>query len=80
MQKLKQAGYPIKGNFMFTGVVQEEPAEMVGMNHLVDKTFVEKGLTYDAMVSSEATSLKVYCGHRGSCRNVGYGLWENISW
>jgi len=56
---------PFKGTYMFTGVVQEEPAEMVGMIHLVDKTFPAKGLTYDAMVTSEATSLKLYCGHRG---------------
>lgn len=63
--KLREKGFPIKGTFMFTGVVQEEPAEMVGMLHLVDKTLPEKGLTYDAMVSSEATSLKLYCGHRG---------------
>lgn len=63
--KLREKGFPIQGTFMFTGVVQEEPAEMVGMLHLVDKTLPEKGLTYDAMVSSEATSLKLYCGHRG---------------
>lgn len=63
--KLREQGVPIKGNFMFTGVVQEEPAEMVGMMHLVDKTLPAKGLDYDAMVSSEATSLKLYCGHRG---------------
>ncbi len=63
--KLKAQGIPIKGTFMFTGVVQEEPAEMVGMKYLIDKTFAEKGLSYDAMVSSEATSLKIYCGHRG---------------
>jgi putative selenium metabolism hydrolase len=63
--KLREEGFPIKGNFMFTGVVQEEPAEMVGMIHLVDKTLPERGLSYDAMVSSEATSLKLYCGHRG---------------
>jgi putative selenium metabolism hydrolase len=63
--KLKEKGIPMKGDFMFTGVVQEEPAEMVGMLHLVDKTLPAKGLTYDAMVSSEATSLKLYCGHRG---------------
>ena len=63
--KLREKGFPIKGSFMFTGVVQEEPAEMVGMLHLIDKTLPEKGLTYDAMVSSEATSLKLYCGHRG---------------
>ncbi|MDR0856669.1 MAG: M20/M25/M40 family metallo-hydrolase [Clostridiales bacterium] len=62
---LKKAGASVKGDFMFTGVVQEEPAEMVGMTHLVDKTLPERGLHYDAMVSSEATSLKLYLGHRG---------------
>jgi putative selenium metabolism hydrolase len=65
LAKLRDKGYPVKGTFMFTGVVQEEPAEMVGMLHLVDKTFPARGLSYDAMVSSEATSLKLYCGHRG---------------
>lgn len=65
--KLKEMGYKFNGNFMYTGVVQEEPAEMVGMSYLIDKTFPEKGLTYDAMVSSEATSLKLYLGHRGRC-------------
>ncbi|ADY55681.1 peptidase dimerization domain protein [Syntrophobotulus glycolicus DSM 8271] len=63
--KLREKGFPLKGRFLFTGVVQEEPAEMVGMLHLLDQTFPAKGLTYDAMVSSEATSLKIYCGHRG---------------
>jgi putative selenium metabolism hydrolase len=63
--KLREKGYGFKGKFMFTGVVQEEPAEMVGMIHLIDKTLPAKGLTYDAMVSSEATSLKLYLGHRG---------------
>lgn len=65
LAKLKERGFPVKGDFMFTGVVQEEPAEMVGMLHLVDKTLPQRGLSYDAMVSSEATSLKLYCGHRG---------------
>ena len=63
--RLKKLGYSFKGRYMFTGVVQEEAAEMVGMIHLVDKTFPKRGLNYDAMVSSEATSLKIYCGHRG---------------
>ncbi|MDR3317838.1 MAG: M20/M25/M40 family metallo-hydrolase, partial [Clostridiales bacterium] len=62
---LKKAGIKFKGSFMFTGVVQEEPAEMVGMMHLVNVTLPEHKLTYDAMVSSEATSLKLYLGHRG---------------
>lgn len=63
--KMRKQGLQFPGRFMFAGVVQEEPAEMVGMSHLIDKTFPEKKLTYDAMVSSEATSLKLYCGHRG---------------
>jgi putative selenium metabolism hydrolase len=63
--KLRQEGYKLKGTFMFTGVVQEEPAEMIGMIHLIDKTFKEKNMDYDLMVSSEASSLKLYCGHRG---------------
>jgi putative selenium metabolism hydrolase len=63
--KLREMGYKFKGKFMFQGVVQEEPAEMVGMKHVIDKTLPAKGWTYDAMVSSEATSLKLYLGHRG---------------
>lgn len=62
---MKKDGFKFKGNFMFTGVVQEEPAESVGMTYMVDETFPKKGYTYDAMVSCEATSLKLYCGHRG---------------
>ena len=42
----------VQGRFMYTGVVQEEPAEMVGMSYLII-TIQEKGLDYDAMVSSE---------------------------
>lgn len=63
--KLRELGYKFKGNYIYTGVVQEEPAEMAGMSYLIDKTFKEKGIDYDAMVSSEATSLKLYLGHRG---------------
>lgn len=63
--KLREMGYKIRGTFMYTGVVQEEPAEMVGMSYLIDNTFKEKRLDYDAMVSSEATSLSLYLGHRG---------------
>lgn len=63
--KLRQKDYKFKGKFVFTGVVLEEPAQMMGMTHLVDKTFPEKGIKYDAVVSSEASSLKLYLGHRG---------------
>ena len=65
LAKLKKDGYTFKGTFMFTGVVLEEPAENIGMKYLVEKTFPERGLDYDCLVSSEATSLKLYLGHRG---------------
>jgi putative selenium metabolism hydrolase len=63
--RLKELGYKIKGKFMFTGVVLEEPAEQLGMIKLVDETLPAKGIDYDGVVSCEATSLKLYLGHRG---------------
>ncbi len=63
--KLRQKGYPLKGTFMFTGVVHEESSECAGMQYLVDTTFPERKLDYDVLVSSEATSLNLYLGHRG---------------
>lgn len=63
--KLRESGYNLKGNFMFTGVVLEEPAEMLGMIKLTEETLPKMGLSYDGVVSSEATALKLYLGHRG---------------
>lgn len=63
--ELRKMGYPIKGRFIFTGVVLEEPAEQLGMIKLIDDTFPAEGLTYDGVVSCEATALKLYLGHRG---------------
>ena len=62
---LRQMGYRLKGRFMFAGVVLEEPAEQIGMIKLVDETLPSKGWDYDGVVSSEATGLKLYLGHRG---------------
>lgn len=63
--RLREKGYQISGNYMFTGVVLEEPAEQLGMIKLIDETLPQKGLTYDGVVSCEATGLKIYLGHRG---------------
>lgn len=62
---LKKCGAPIKGDYIFMGVVQEEPAEMFGMRHFCDVTMEEHGIDFDLMVSSEATDLDLYLGHRG---------------
>ena len=63
--KLRARGCKIAGNFMFTGVVLEEPAEQLGMIKLLDETLPAKGLSFDGVVSCEATGLKLYLGHRG---------------
>ncbi|QGY38636.1 YgeY family selenium metabolism-linked hydrolase [Pseudodesulfovibrio cashew] len=62
---LKRCGAPLKGDFIFMGVVQEEPAEMFGMRHFCDVTMPERGIDFDLMVSSEATDLDLFLGHRG---------------
>ncbi len=62
---LRKKGYPIKGRYLFTGVVLEEPAEQLGMIKLIDDTFPREGIEYDGVVSCEATALKLYLGHRG---------------
>lgn len=63
--KLRELGREICGTYMFTGVVLEEPAEQLGMIKLVDETLPSRDLNYDGVVSCEATSLKLYLGHRG---------------
>lgn len=62
---LKKQGYKLKGKYMLTMVVLEEPAEMIGMIKLLEETLPENGLKADACVSCEPSSLKLYLGHRG---------------
>jgi len=62
---LHQAGIRLRGDYIVTGVVQEEPAEMLGIQYLCDKTFPAHGLRFDLMISSEATGLNLFLGHRG---------------
>jgi putative selenium metabolism hydrolase len=63
--QLRKLGYEVKGNYMFTGTVLEEPAEQLGMIKLIDETLPQRGLSFDGVVSCEATGLKLYLGHRG---------------
>ena len=65
LARLKKEGFGFKGNYMVSAVVMEEPAEQIGMIGLYEQTLPARGLTVDGVVSCEATSLKIYCGHRG---------------
>lgn len=62
---LRERGFPVKGRLIFTMTVLEESAEMLGMIKLMDETFPKHGLSADVCISCEATSLKLYLGHRG---------------
>lgn len=62
--RLKKEGYPVKGNYMFTGVVLEEPAEQIGMITLLE-TLKGRQIPVHGVVSCEATGLRLYLGHRG---------------
>lgn len=63
--QLKKEGYPVKGDYIYSGVVLEEPAEQIGMKGLMEETFVKRGIHVDGVISCEATGLKLYLGHRG---------------
>jgi hypothetical protein len=63
---LVKEGYTIKGNYLFTASVLEEPAEQIGMIGLYEHTLQHKGYIVDGAVSCESTSPKLYLGHRGS--------------
>lgn len=62
---LLRTGVKLRGDYIVSGVVQEEPAEMFGIQFLCDKTLPARGLRLDLMISSEATGLDLYLGHRG---------------
>lgn len=54
-----------KGDIIVSGVVLEEPAERLGMAHLCDVTFVQRGIKIDFVVLGEPSNLKLMLGHRG---------------
>lgn len=65
LARLKKEGYGFKGNYIYSGVVLEEPAEQIGMRGLIEDTFAERNIRVDGVVSCEATGLQLYLGHRG---------------
>ncbi|MHC1760926.1 MAG: YgeY family selenium metabolism-linked hydrolase [Negativicutes bacterium] len=62
---LRRAEISLRGDYIVTGVVQEEPAEMFGIQFLCSKTLPAHGIRFDLMISSEATGLNLFLGHRG---------------
>lgn len=59
-----------KGNLIFSAVVHEEAAQMLGTEYLLKKTFPEKGLTCDLSILCEPTGLDLVLGQRGKVEIV----------
>ena len=62
---IKSLGLAHKGDILVTGVVQEEPAECLGMAYLCDVTLAQRGIKVDSVVLGEPTDLKLVLGHKG---------------
>lgn len=62
---IKNLGLTHRGDILTTYVVQEEPAECLGMAHLCDVTFAQQGIKVDFVVVGEPSNLKLMLGHKG---------------
>lgn len=70
-KRIKQAldaGASLKGKVIFSAVVHEEAAEMLGMQYLIDHTL--EGEKIDLCVLCEPSSGRVALGHRGKVELV----------
>lgn len=63
-------GMRFNGTLIFSAVVHEEAAEMLGMQVLIEKTLPERGQSVDLCILCEPSSGKVALGHRGKVELV----------
>ncbi len=67
---LKKRGVTLPGDLIFSAVVHEEAAEMLGMAYLFNKTLAERKIACDVVFLCEPTNLDVMLGHRGKVELV----------
>jgi putative selenium metabolism hydrolase len=70
LKSLVDRGINLPGNVIFSQVVHEESAEMLGMEYLFRETLPEKGINIDVVLLCEPTGLKVILGQRGKVELV----------
>jgi len=70
LKQLRDRGTPLSGTVIFSSVVHEEAAEMLGMDYLLRETLPERDLPVDVVFLCEPTSLRVVLGHRGKVELV----------
>ncbi len=64
------SGLEIPGDIVFTAVVHEEAAEMLGMEYLFEKTMPEYNINCDLVFLCEPSSNDLALGHRGKVEIV----------
>jgi putative selenium metabolism hydrolase len=70
MERVIKSGKKLSGDLIFTGVVQEEPATMFGMEYFFDHTMKEKNIKCDLVFMGEASSNNLTIGQRGKVELV----------
>lgn len=70
IQKMVKRGTKIKGNIIFAGNVQEEPAESLGAIYLIEHTLPEHNLCVDVVYLAEPSNGNICLGHRGKVELV----------
>ncbi len=70
MDAIKAGKISLPGDLIFTGVVHEEAAEMLGMEYFIEKTMPKHNIKCDLVFLSEPTSNDLALGHRGKIEIV----------
>jgi len=69
-EAIDQKKIELPGDLIFSAVVHEEPAEMLGMEYFIEKTMPKHNLKVDLVFLSEPSSNDVVLGHRGKIEIV----------
>lgn len=70
VDRIVKCGKKLPGDLIFLAVVQEEPAEMFGMEYFFDYTMKEKDINVDLVFLAEPSSNDLCVGQRGKVELV----------
>ena len=70
VERIVKKGRKLPGDLIFTAVVQEEAAEMFGMEYFFDHTMDERNIKVDVVYLCEASQNNLALGHRGKVELV----------
>ena len=70
VKKAIDSGFELKGDLVFAGIVQEEPAECLGAKYALDHSFPEHNINVDVVYLAEPSKGDICLGHRGKVELV----------